>query len=89
MNMLLSAIALMIAAPAVAQTSPTSQAAHNATPAAADVVKAGKAEHPVGCHLMNGKMIAMKDGKMVPCPEEKSNRPRATNPHAAHDSIKH
>lgn len=96
MKMLLTAIALTTAAPAAAQTAAAAQpshAGHANAPASpggkADARKAADAKHPAGCHMMNGKMMAMKNGKMVPCPEKKSAGKPAADPHAGHDMNKH
>lgn len=89
MKMLLTAIALTIATPAVAQTADPGHAGHQAKPAAKDAGKGSNAKHPAGCHMMNGKMMAMKGGKMVPCPDKKAKAKPSADPHAGHDMSKH
>ncbi len=92
MKMLSIAVALTIAVPAVAQTTNPNRAGHSghaAAPAPKSAGKARDAEHPAGCHMMNGRMMAMKDGKTVPCPDKKSKGKPAADPHAGHDMRKH
>lgn len=89
MKMLLTAVALTIAVPAAAQTGHSGHAGHNAAPAAKGAGTTAPAKHPAGCHMMDGKMMAMKDGQMVPCPDKKAKGEPAADPHAGHGTNKH
>lgn len=88
MNMFLTAIAMTIALPAAVQADQGH--ADHAAPAAKADGKAKNAAHPGDCHMMNGKMMAVKDGKMVSCPATpaKTKGQPAANPHAGHDMSK-
>lgn len=84
MKMILTAIALTIASPSVVHADP-GHAGHATPPAAKDDGKAKDANGATACHMMNGKMMAMKDGKMVPCPDKQKKGKAASDPHAGHD----
>lgn len=88
MKMLLTAIAMTIALPAAVQAD-QGHAGHAAPAAKADG-KTKDAAHSGACHMMNGKMMAVKDGKMVPCPasQPKPKGKPAADPHAGHDMSK-
>ena len=83
MKMILTAVALTIASPSVVQADP-GHTGHTTAPAAKDH-KAKDANGTLACHMMNGKMMAMKDGKMVPCPDKQKKGKAAADPQAAHN----
>lgn len=83
MKMILAAVALTIASPAVVQADP-GHTGHATAPAAKDD-KAKDANGAPACHMMNGKMMAMKDGKMVPCNDKQKKGKAVANPHAGHN----
>ena len=85
MKTLLTAIAMTIAIPAVAQADP-GHAGHAAP--AAKKAQAKPQPHPAGCHMMNGKLMEMKGGKMVACSKAPAKAKPAADPHAGHNMSK-
>lgn len=97
MRMILTVVALTVAVPADAQTSPSAHAGHSTAPAkttggkASQVGNAGSAHagHGEGCQKMaDGKMMMMRDGKMMDCPGNKAAGKSVADPHAGHDMSK-
>lgn len=85
MKMLLTAMALTIAMPAAVQADP----GHAGHAAAAEKKKSAKAQaHPAGCHMMNGKSVMMKSGKMVPCSGKQAKGKASADRHPGYNESK-